>query len=111
MDMVGAGSVPVPETLMILVPVTLLSIRFNWAERAPAALGLNTIPMVQLRPAGSTALAVSMQLVVSGSMAKSAGLVPEKNGAAERISALLPVFATLNDLATLVVPLIVLLKI
>ncbi len=63
------------------------------------------IPMLQLRPAASTAPAVRTQLVVAGSMEKSVGLGPVKEALLASVSALFPVLATLNTLTALGVPL------
>jgi hypothetical protein len=105
MVIVGAGNVPVPPTRMEFDPVTVLSRKFNLAERTPAAVGLNTIPILQLRPAARTAPAVSTQLVVVESIAKSPGAVPARAAFADRVRSLFPVFAIVNTLTALAVPL------
>src|SRR5215469_489572 len=103
----AGGATPVPESWTVFVVVTVLSKSTRFAVRAPAAFGVNTMPILQLSPEGRIAPAVRLQLVMYLSITKSLGLVPANIAALLSVRVELPVLETVTVKGLLNPPVVV----
>ena len=94
----GAEATPVPVKDSVCGLPVPLSVRVSVAERAPAALGVKVMLIVQV-PFGTTGVVVVQVVPLA-----TANSVPPVDGASVKVRLMFPVFVTVTGSAVLVVP-------